>query len=200
VKNKIAMLTLGTLLVTGCASVRPAPQQYILAPLLHIDTMQSSKYKKKTLKVSYVYADSTLQSRSMFYVEQERKQFAYRESTWAKSPQVMIHQAVMDMMRKSAAFGYVQGPKSKVLSDFLLETRVDNFGQYFSEDEKRAMAKVTLTFTLLDAKKHTVVMSKTFSAEKRLPSLNAAGGVMALNMALSDLLNSASLWIEKGAK
>jgi len=187
-------------LLGGCASVRPAAQQYILAPQLHVDAVQTSKYKDKTLKVEQVYTDRSLQSRNMFYVEHKRKKFAYTESKWAESPQVMIHKAVMDMLRKSAAFGYVQSPKSKVLSDFLLETRVDEFAQYFSDDEKSATAKVSITFTLLDAKKHTIVMSKSFSVEKTLPTLNAAGGTEALNMALSDLLGSAALWIEKGAE
>ncbi len=200
VRNKIVSAALFVALLSGCASVRPAAQQYILTPDVQVDALSTSKYKDKTLKVANIYADRSLKTRNMFYIEQKRKKYAYSESKWAESPQTMIHQAVMDMMRKSAAFGYVQSPKSKVLSDFLLETRVDEFAQYFSDDEKSATAKVTITFTLLDAKKHTIVMSKTFSATKTFSSLNAAGGAEALSLALSDVLRSAAQWIEKGAE
>jgi len=196
VKNrKIAALLLAALF-SGCASPQPAAQQYILSPKINVKPLQQSRYKTKTLKVLNVYTQNSLKTRNMFYVEQGRKKYAYSQSKWAESPQSMLHSALMQMLQKSAAFGYVQSQKSKVLSDFVLETRVDDFGQYFIDDSTKAFGRIILTLTLIDAKKHTIIASKTLSAEANLEQLNAAAGARALNSALESILQEASLWIE----
>ena len=197
--RKIASLLLATLF-SGCASPQPAAQQYILSPKINVEPIQQSKYRAKTLKVLNVYTPNTLQTRNMFYVEQGRKKYAYTESKWAESPQNMLHKALMKMLQESAAFGYVQSQQSKVLGDFILETRVDDLGQYFSDDDKNALGRISLTLTLIDAKKHTIVASKTFTVQTDLQQPNAAAGAQALNNALATLLQQASQWIKGVAK
>ena len=197
VKNKKIAALLLAALFSGCSSPQPAAQQYILSPQINITPIQKSKYKTKTLKVLNVYTQSNLRTRNMYYVEDEKEKYAYSMSKWAESPSTMIHKALIQMLEQSAAFGHVQGQQSKVHSDFVLETRVDDFGQYFSDDEKDAFGRISLTLTLIDAKKHTIVSSKTFTAQAALKQLNAAGGAEALNEALRALLQDASHWIQE---
>jgi len=194
VKNKIIMLSLG-LLLSACSSPRPAAQEYIVAPELQVSQTQQSKYTNATVKVENIYAYNNLQSRHMYYVEDNLKKFYYTKSQWALSPKSMIHQEVMKMLTQTKAFGFVQTPKSKVEAAFVLETKVNDFTQYFENNDSKSYAVVSITFTLVNAKKHNIVASKTFSSKVQTQKLNAVGGVYALSTALSNVMHDASVWI-----
>jgi len=194
VKNRIIILSFGFLL-SACSSVTPAAQEYVISPSLHVAQTQQSKYGTATVKVANIYAQNSLQSRNMYYVEDNLKRFPYTKSQWALSPKSMIHTEVMKMLSATKAFAFVQTPKSKVEAAYVLETKVNDFTQYFQENDSKSYVVVSMTFTLVDAKKHTIVDSKTFEAKVATHKLNAVGGVYAFNSALGEVLDDASAWI-----
>ncbi len=198
-KSKLLIAAL-TFLFGACSSPKPALQEYIVTPKVSVVQSKMSKYKEKIVKVTNVYAAKDLHSRSMFYVEDGMRKFAYASSEWAESPQQFVHKEVMQMLAQTKVFGFVQLPSSKVESDFILETRLNDFTQYFEENDKKSYAVVSVTFTLVNSKKHTIVASKTFSSKIDVSSLNAVGGVKALSIALKEVLSDASVWIVKVAQ
>ena len=198
-KSKVLIVAL-SLLFGACSSPSPALQEYIVTPKVSVIQAKTSKYRKKIVKVASVYAGDDLHSRSMFYVENGMKKFAYASSEWAESPQKFVHKEVMQMLAQTKLFGFVQLPSSKVESDFILETRLNDFTQYFEENDKKSYVVASVTFTLVNSKKHTIVASKTFSSKVDASSLNAVGGVKALSVALKEVLSDASVWIAKVAQ
>ena len=198
-KSKVLIVAL-PLLFGACSSPSPALQEYIVTPKVSVAQAKTSKYRKKIVKVASVYAGDDLHSRSMFYVENGMKKFAYASSEWAEAPQKFVHKEVMQMLAQTKLFGFVQLPSSKVESDFILETRLNDFTQYFEEDNKKSYVVASITFTLVNSKKHTIVASKTFSSKVDASSLNAVGGVKALSVALKEVLSDASVWIAKVAQ
>ena len=195
-KSKFLIVAL-PLLFGACSSPQPALQEYIVTPKVSVVQSKTSKYRKKIVKVASVYAEKDLHSRSMFYVENGMKKFAYVSSEWAESPQQFVHKEVMQMLAQTKVFGFVQLPNSKVESDFILETRLNDFTQYFEANDTKSYAIASVTFTLVNSKKHTIVASKTFSSKVDVASLDAEGGVKALSIALQGVLEKASAYFVK---
>jgi len=182
------------LLFGACSSPQPALQEYILSPKISVMQSKRGKYSTKIVKVANIYASDDLHSHSMFYVEDGIKKFAYASSGWAEPPQQFLHKKVMQMVAQTKVFGFVQLPNSKVESDFILETRINDFTQYFEANDTKSYAVVSLSFTLVNSKKHTIVASKTFSSKVDVTSLDAEGGVKALSVALQEVLQQASAY------
>ena len=198
-KSKLLIMAL-LLLFGACSSPRPALQEYIVTPKVLVVPSKTGKYREKIVKVASVYAEEDLHSNNMFYVEDGMKKFAYSSSEWATSPQQFIHEEIMKTLEETKVFSFVQLPNSKVESDFILETRLNDFTQYFEDNDKKSYVVVSITFTLVNSKKHTIVVSKSFSSKVVVNSLNAEGGVKALSVALKEVLSNASIWIVKVAK
>lgn len=195
-KNKIILIALSFLL-SACVSPRPALNEFIIHPDVSVTSANNEAFKDKTLKVENSYSSSSLKSRNMYYVEDETKQYHYAESQWAEAPNSMINKEILDMLRKMKLFGFIQTQHSKVLSNFNLETNIDEFRQYFVEGDAKSYVVATITFTLIDNKIHKIVANQTFTSRQKVDKLNASEGVKALNTALSEVLNSAAIWLKE---
>jgi len=196
VKSKIVLIALGFLL-SACVSPRPALNEFIIHPNVSITSANNEAFKDKTLKVENSYSSSSLKSRNMYYVEDEAKQYHYAESQWAESPNSMINREIIDMLREMKLFGFIQTQHSKVFSSFNLETNIDEFRQCFVEGDEKSYVVATITFTLINNNLHKIVANRTFTSRHEVDKLNASEGVKALNTALSEVLNSAAIWLKE---
>ena len=82
----------------------------------------------------------------------------------------------------------------------LLETNIEDFMQYFSKDEKNSFSNVVITLTLIDTQTNSVIATKTFRSKVDSQSADANGGVIALNRALSNVLNESGKWLGETCK
>ena len=89
----------------------------------------------------------------------------------------------------------MESHKSFSRSDYTLESRVDDFAQYFSEDEKESYVRTSITFSLIDNKTAKIVASKQITKEKRTEAADAQSGVAALNELLGESLDEMTEWI-----
>jgi ABC-type uncharacterized transport system auxiliary subunit len=203
VKNRILYVCgvfAAALFLAACSTPQPAADAYIIAPKIAISQMQQSKYRDAIVKVRPLYGKNSLFSRDMYYVEDNAKQFKYSQSQWALPPESMLEQKVMEMLIATKVFGFVQSASSKVAAAYVLETRVNDFKQYFEEHEHKSYVHVSISFSLISSKTHGIIMSKTFEKRVKVQELNAAGGVKALNQALKDVLEDAALWIKESSR
>jgi ABC-type uncharacterized transport system auxiliary subunit len=192
-KNILTALAL--LFLTACSTTYPAITEY------RID-MEMKKYqdiegscKKDSLIVAQVFVKSSLMSKKMKYVVGKYKEYAYNQSEWAENPNRAISDAIVSVLQNADLFKTVESYKSFSRSDYTLESRVEEFSQYFSDDEKESFVKVSITFSLIDNKTAKVIATRQIIKEKKTQTPDAKGGVIALNEALGETLDEMIAWI-----
>jgi cholesterol transport system auxiliary component len=187
------------LLLSGCATVHPAIAEYRLSshmPTL-TDSSNSRECANKSLKVAEAFSSSSLMALDINYVHGQNKQFPYSQAQWSISPNHAITAKLLELIRERNLFKSVQVSKSRSKNDLILETNIEDFMQYFSEDLKESHSNVVITLTLIDASNNSVRATQTFSAKVNSKSLDVEGGVVALNLAFEDVLSQIIHWLEK---
>ena len=139
-------------------------------------------------------------SQKMRYVQGDYKEFSFTKSEWTQSPNASISDELLKSIRDTEIFKSVNSYKSRSKSNLILETNVEDFMQYFSEDSKTSYVNIELSVTLIDAMELSPISSTTFTKRVNVKSVNAKGGVEALNKALSELLVDVNNWLELECK
>ena len=180
--------------LSACTVVKPHISEYIINPVISQNSSMGS-CNKHSLKVLQSFSASSLMSTKMHYILGNYKRESFTQSQWAESPNRAITNRILSMLQSSKIFNTVQVSKSRTKSDFYLETNIEDFIQYFSEDEKSSFVNVVITMTLIDTKTNSILKSKTFKEEVKVLSMDAQGGVIALNSALTKILVESQKWI-----
>lgn len=198
---KIYLALLGfILLMSGCSAIQPSTTEYRINAQHKTKKVKPTSCKNRSLKVAEAFSSSSLMSYNMDYAIGDYKQFTYSQSQWSLSPNHAISFEIVNLLRDMNLFKTVQISKSRTRDDMILETSIDDFMQYYSEDKNSSFANVKISLTLIDTKTYKAVSSKSFLAKVDSKSLDAFGGVRALNLALKDVLNQSSLWLEEICK
>ena len=151
--------------------------------------------KDKTLKISQAFSSSTLQSLQMNYIKSDSKVFSYSKSQWMESPKYAIYQAVFLKIRDSKVFKNVNISKSRSNYDLILEIVIEDFMQYYNKELDKSHVNVSFSLNLLDAETLNIISSEKFNSKVESKTLNAQGGVEALNIALLNILNENIKWL-----
>ena len=191
----LCFVCFGVLLFSGCTSPTPAMHEYRLNVIPPTLKAGKTKCVKKTLKVDQAFSDKLFMSLKMYYAQGEYKQYAYARSRWVQSPNDKITQGLTEYIRAMHLFKSVQNADSKTKNDFRLEINIEDFMQYFDENEKNSYVNVAVTCNLIDTVTHTVYKTKTFTVRIKAKSDDALGGVAALNEALNTLLKECGVWL-----
>jgi cholesterol transport system auxiliary component len=184
-------------LFAGCAKVVPAVSEYRLNSTLYDTHLSSQSCKDKSLKVAQSFSPGVLTNLDIMYGVGEHKQFRYTQSKWVQSPNAAVTSEIVNFLKSSNLFSSVNVPKSRAKTDYVLEANIEDFMQYFTEDEKSSFVKASITFTLLDTKKNSVVSTKNFKITIPVKTLDAEGGIVALNEALKELLPQSGIWLNE---
>jgi len=173
----------------------PAISEYRINVLPSSTAFEETGCKQKSLKVAQAFSSSALMTNSMNYGEGAYKQYKFTESEWAESPNRAISAEILEYVKTTGLFKNTQISKSRSKNGLLLETNIEEFMQYFTEDEKESFAKVKINLTLIDAKNSKVLATKTFNSRVKVNALNADAGVTALNEALKNILEESAKWL-----
>jgi cholesterol transport system auxiliary component len=191
---KAIVLTL--ILFTGCAQIVPAISEYRINPNVYDMNFSSVACQDKSLKVAQSFSSNSLMSMDIMYSVGEHTQYRYNQSKWAQTPNAAITSELVHFLKSTNIFSSVSVPKSRMKSDYILETNIEEFMQYFNEDMQSSYAKISISFSLIETKASTVIATKTFKMDVPVKTLDAEGGVVALNEALQALLAQSGLWLD----
>lgn len=194
------LLLLSFLIFTGCSVTYPPISEYRIAPEVKQIVHNTDSCKDKSLKISQVFSSSSLMSKKMKYAQDNYKEYYFSESEWADAPNKVITKELLKSVRATNIFSNVTSFKSRTKSDMILETSVEDFMQYFSDDSSKSYVNIVMTMSLIDAKSSKNIETKTFEKILEVESINAQGGVDALNSAFSTILSQSSLWLEDVCK
>ena len=196
-RNFYMLLVISILVLSGCSKIQPAITQYRVKSDLSVDSLsEGSSCRDKSLKVAQAFSPTPLMSLNMKYVYGGNKLFSYSQAQWVDSPNRAISSEILKLLRATNLFKSVQTFKSRSRSNFLLESNIEDYIQYFSKDQKNSYSKVVINFTLIDMRTNEVIAAKTLSAKVASETLDADGGVEALNRALDDVLSQSIIFFK----
>ena len=192
---KIILIALVVLLLGGCTVTTPSKAEYRIAPLMEVTSVDESSCSSKSLKVALAFSSSSLMNTKMKYTLDAEQEFTYSESAWSRSPARSITAALLTSVRATNLFKTVNNFKSRSRSNLILETNIEEFIQHYEEDSTKSFVKIVISFSLVDAKTSKTIDNQTIIVELDTDSLNAQGGAVALNDALSKLLVKNNEWL-----
>ncbi len=190
------ILIILALFLSGCTTIKPSVAQYSI----EIDDLNINSsalgFKEKSLKISKAFTPNSLSTHKMEYTESDNRVFAYSQSQWQEVPSAMIESILLKSIREAGLFKSVHPSKSRIKSNFILETNIEKFMQFFSKDLKESHIEVILNLSLIDAKTNTILQNKTFRSRVETKSLDARGGVEAFKNALSEIMSQNIEWLD----
>ncbi len=195
IKIFIALFT--ALFFVSCTRVQPSIEEYRIAPKVQLKQFKAQECREKSIKIGQTFSSRLFMSMDMNYGVGSYQLDTFNQSQWALSPNRSINMIIAEMLRDTKLFKNVQIAKSRSKTDFYLESDIEDFMQYFSEDEKQSFVNVRITMSLIDRKTSQVIATKIFSKKLPTQGLNAASGVVALNKALQDVLSQSALWFDE---
>ncbi|MDK9694524.1 MAG: ABC-type transport auxiliary lipoprotein family protein [Sulfurimonas sp.] len=194
---KTFLFVAALLLFWGCTTLKPTVAEYGMN--IQDDTSKSvaKGCKDKSLKVAQAFSQSALFSLQMRYTETSGKVFAYSQSQWQESPNSFISAELFQNIRDFELFGSVHPLGSRVKTDMILETNVEEFMQFFAQDMNSSYVQVAISFTLLDAKTSGVIATKTVRSKVETKTADSAGGAEAFAKALKEVMADTRVWLEE---
>jgi len=149
----------------------------------------------KTLKIIQPQSSKEIQKKKILYAKtlQQRETYAY--SRWSDTPNRMLEDFLVAYLNQTALFKVVIPHTSQVAPAWLLESNIEDFYQYFDE-ENRAFAIVKIRFFLMDKKDKSLISQYYFSAKIPSSPLDAKGGVLAFNLAMQQVATELQLWLK----
>lgn len=183
--------------LSACSVTQTYKSAYTLDAHASIAAHTSESCRDKTLKVSQAFSKNTLMTTNMSYVEGEYNQYVFSESQWSQSPSSTITQSITQSVRNAGLFRSVQGHKSRSKSDYILESSIEDFMQYFSKDLQSSFVNVVIHFALIDAHNSDVLQSITLSKKVAVDQLDAKAGVKALSQGLNEILEEKNSWLNE---
>ncbi|MCK9492282.1 MAG: ABC-type transport auxiliary lipoprotein family protein [Sulfurimonas sp.] len=187
--KNIYLITIFIFLLSGCSITKPAITEYRLSLKDFSSKSYTNTCKDKSLKVSSAFSSNTLMTLEMNYMQDKHKIYSYSQSQWNNSPNQEISSQIFSALRDAKLFESVQNAKSRSRSDLILEINIQDFMQYFSDDLNSSYVRIVMCFTLIDAKTNKSIATKSFSIIKDVESLDAMGGVEALDAGLEEVIN-----------
>jgi len=190
------LLVFSLVVFLGCSRVAPSVTEYKIVTDINTKTLNAKSCRDKSLKVAQAFSSSSLMSQQMNYTKGLTKQYRYSQAEWSESPNLAISAEFLKHIQKADIFKSVLSSKSRSKSDMILEINIEDFMQYFSEDESRSYVNVALTLSLLDRKNSQVLATKNFRLTSDVEVLNADGGVQMLNKTLQKTLQQSMGWLD----
>ena len=200
IASKLLLIVLSAFLFIGCSTTTPAISEYRINVKSTTSAFTQMGCKEDSLKVAQAFSASSLMTHDMNYGQGMHKQYKFTQSQWAESPNRAITTEIVEYLKSTKLFKNVQISKSRSKNGLILETNIEDFMQYFSEDEKESFVSVRINLTLIDVKTSKVLATKTFESKIEVDGINADTGVKNLNIVLEKVLNSSGKWLSEVCK
>ena len=192
---KYALAFISIFFMVACTTTKPTITEFKID--INVDKIESDSIgcKEKTLKISKAFAEPSLMSLKMDYVQGKNKVFTYSQSQWVVTPAQSISKQIFFSLRDSKLFKNVNLDVSRSLSEYAVEIIIEDFMQYYDEELNTSFANVKININVIKLKDSSVVASQNFSSKIDVTTLNAEGGVEALNLALADVVEQNLKWL-----
>jgi cholesterol transport system auxiliary component len=154
---------------------------------------------EKTLKITPPKSTKEIRKNKILYAKTVQQREAYAHSRWSDIPNHMIEQFLVTLLNQKGLFKAVIPSTSMAKSDWILESNIEDFYQSFNKDNQ-SFGVIKIRFFLINQKDKKVISKRYFSVKAPAPTLDAKGGVKALNNALEEIGNQLINWLDQHRK
>jgi cholesterol transport system auxiliary component len=176
----------------GCSATTPSVNEYTL---LSSKTIQPTTVplSSKTLSVALSKSIPSLSTKNLIYLRENGETGAYLYSRWSDTPTALLQRSLLISLYEHPLFASLSASNSLAQSDWVLESDLDAFYHRFSKDKSEGY--IDITYRLIDTKTKSLLGSKRFSISSPAPTMDAQGGVDALQKATDELNTQCILWL-----
>ncbi|MCW9025933.1 MAG: hypothetical protein OQJ77_01340, partial [Thiovulaceae bacterium] len=146
--KKNILLGLALVLFSACSTSVPIVTKYKISSNINMSEYNKSSCKSKNVKVSSAFTTSSLMSKDMSYVQGDTKVYEYSESAWLNNPNRSVSRELVKMLREINIYKSVQESKSRSKSDIVIESSLEEFMQYYTDDLQESYVIVQISFTI----------------------------------------------------
>ena len=132
-------------------------------------------------------------SQHMSYTMRPYERTYYAFARWADTPPRMIEPLVVQAMEASGLFGAVIDTSSSVIADVRLD--LDLLVAQHEFHTARSQGRMVIRAQLNDLGTNAILATRVFEEVSPAPAENAYGGVLALNLALENILEDLASWV-----
>lgn len=150
------------------------------------------KHFDKSLKILSPNTTMLLNSRQIIYVENGFSK-AYAYHFWEDLPSEICALFFLNKLEQSQIFKSLASQDSVVKTDYILETRLDDFTQNL--DQKENFVSIVLSANFIDTQKNKILFHKKFIIKENIESNDMLSLQKAFEVALNSLGNSLVLWL-----
>jgi len=152
----------------------------------------STTPSNKSLKILNPYALNSLNSNQILYV-QDGIVRAYAYHFWQDTPLNLCRFVFLNKLEQSKIFTALSTQNSTLKSDFVLESRLDNFEELIIKKQKFAF--ISLSFNLIDTKTNSLIAHKKISSKININKDDIDTILNAFDTAINSVGNELVLWL-----
>ncbi|HET6905788.1 MAG TPA: ABC-type transport auxiliary lipoprotein family protein [Rhodanobacteraceae bacterium] len=153
------------------------------------------------LQLAQIVVPEWLDGTAMYYrldYEAGGRLAAYANSDWVASPATLLEPLLQKAILAAGGWRAVIGPRSPANPDVILQIRLDDFSQSFSQPHA-STGVLDATATLISNRDEHVIAQRHFHVEVRAPTPDAQGGATALNEASAQFAGELRQWVDSAA-
>ena len=178
--------------LSGCSSKQASLKVYTLDAPKVVET-SSSKFRNKTIKVSFPQTLKEKISSKMRYSYSMSEQGAYLNAQWSNNIGKLLQGTVIQTLEQSRLFKAVLPYESTAGEDYRLETSIFDFSHHVRSTSSHAV--VSIQFSLINTYTGRLIETKRFSYRESTSSIDAKGYVKATNVAVDKLSRDLVHWL-----
>ena len=181
-KNRLYLFSIIPFILIACIGEKVPPADiYTLSPIWN-DNKPLLKQSNKIIKLAPIRATRSLTSTQIHYKDSDYGLNSYVYSQWNDSPVKLLQTFFQVNIDQSKLFKAVLPAISVSKADLILESTLLDFTHHIKND-KASEGVIRIRFYLIDNVSNTVISTSEFVAKEVAVSVNAQGGVEALNKA-----------------
>ena len=182
----------------GCSvkSMPPVTEFALITEQKSFD-VSSKKCSQKSLKVLEPFGSNKYTINELYYVVLPYEENSYTQSSWIEPVSTMLYNEILKAIRESALFGNVANYSSVAKGEYILEIEINDFKQYFTPDMQHSYVVSDITFTLVRSSNFVPIAQKEIYKKIKTSSLDAKGGVEALNRAQQETIQEMISWLDR---
>ncbi len=184
----LSMMLIGLL---GCTK-EPALKVYSL-DITPVNTVHSSTYKSKSIKVIYPQGVKNKISQKMNFSYSSIDRGTYQNSEWSNNMSKLLQGTFIEVLDESKLFKGVLSDTSTAKEDYRLESNIFAFNHRVRGAQSHAV--VSIQFNLISVETGGMVKSKRFTYNEATSTTDAKGYVAATNVAVSKLSRDLVIWL-----
>ena len=183
-------------LLSGCSVTQPTITDYRIDPSVDIKQTQEN-LKQRSIKIVPLFSNVSLATNTMHYRVGQYKEYSFTQSAWADTPTRAITNKIVNVLEKSGLFDGVYSYKSSKSTELVLEVSINEFIQSFDEAENNSFVTLDISYNLIEKKTTKLLGTKNFTKTMQTKTVDAQGGVEALNTLLAETLEETVVWLSE---